>query len=88
MKYPWQTISDVEIAKFNVRANCILPGFINTPMIETVPPKLLERTLKQTSLNRLGTVEDITDLCLFLASSKRSGFITGQGIECSGLLAL
>lgn len=28
-----------ELAKYNIRVNCILPGFIETPMAEAVPEK-------------------------------------------------
>jgi len=77
-----------EVAQFGVRANVILPGFIETPMINTVPEKVLSQ-LKENNLviKRFGSVDDVADLCLFL-SSERSGYITGQAIECSGMISL
>lgn len=78
-----------EVAPFGVRANTILPGFINTPMIETVPHKVQQKIIDHNLfLKRFGTTDDIANLCLFLASETRSGYITGQAIECSGMVSL
>lgn len=39
----------------NFRVNAILPGFIETPMLKTVPDKVLKDFLKMIPLGRLGT---------------------------------
>jgi 3-oxoacyl-[acyl-carrier protein] reductase len=66
-----------------VRANAIAPGFIRTPMTETVPEKILDGIVAKTPLGRMGEPEDIARCALFLASDD-SSFITSQTIRVDG----
>ncbi|MFW6233944.1 MAG: 3-oxoacyl-ACP reductase FabG [Spirochaetota bacterium] len=70
-----------------VRANAVAPGFINTPMIETVPEKVLESIKARTPLKRLGEPQEIANLVLFLSSDLAS-YITGQVVRCDGGLVV
>lgn len=70
-----------------VRANCIAPGFISTPMTDVLPEDVIKGMLERTALGKLGMPEDIANTVLFLASDE-SSYITGQTIEVSGGLAL
>ncbi|MFW8631993.1 beta-ketoacyl-ACP reductase [Vibrio natriegens] len=70
-----------------VRANCVAPGFIETPMTADLPTKVLELMKQKTPLGRMGTAEDITNGVEFLASDK-SSFITGQVLKVDGGLVL
>ncbi|MGY0614652.1 beta-ketoacyl-ACP reductase [Vibrio sp. FJH11] len=70
-----------------VRANCVAPGFIETPMTSDLPVKVLELMKQKTPLGRMGTVEDITNGVEFLASDQ-SSFITGQVLKIDGGLVL
>lgn len=70
-----------------VRANCIAPGFISTPMTDVLPEDVINGMLERTSLGKLGMPEDIANAVLFLASDE-SSYITGQTLEVSGGLAL
>lgn len=70
-----------------VRANCVAPGFIETPMTADLPTKVLELMKQKTPLGRMGTAEDITNSIEFLASDK-SSFITGQVLKVDGGLVL
>ncbi|KAL8608122.1 hypothetical protein ACOMHN_016577 [Nucella lapillus] len=72
-----------ELAKFHIRVNCILPGFIQTPMTDMVPDKVISMILFVTPLQRMGTPEEIADACVFLASEK-SSYITGATLEVTG----
>ncbi|VDI02256.1 17beta-estradiol 17-dehydrogenase / 3alpha(17beta)-hydroxysteroid dehydrogenase (NAD+) [Mytilus galloprovincialis] len=72
-----------EVAKFNIRVNAILPGFIKTPMTEKVPEHLMQITQMLIPMTKLGEPEDIADACVFLASDK-SRYITGATLEVSG----
>ncbi|CAC5395968.1 HSD17B8 [Mytilus coruscus] len=72
-----------ELAKFNIRVNAILPGFIKTPMTEKVPEHLMQITQMLIPMTKLGEPEDIADACVFLASDK-SRYITGATLEVSG----
>lgn len=79
MTYTWS----VELGPKGVRVNAVAPGFTRTPMIETVPEKVIEGIKEKTSLRRLGEPEDIANTYLFLASDE-SAFITGQVIAVNG----
>lgn len=70
-----------------VRANCVAPGFVATPMTENLPEKVLDLMRAKTPLGRMGTPEDITNGVEFLASDKAS-FITGQVLKIDGGLVL
>lgn len=70
-----------------VRANCVAPGFISTPMTDVLPEDVINGMLERTALGKLGMPEDIANTVLFLASDE-SSYITGQTIEVSGGLAL
>ena len=70
-----------------VRANAVSPGYTRTPMIESVPAKVLEPIIARTPLGRLAEIQDIANAVLFLASDE-SAFITGQVLRVDGGLTL
>ena len=72
-----------EFGKKNVRVNAVAPGFIETRMTELLPPAVKEQYMAQIPLNRFGTVDDVVDAVLFLASP-RASYITGQVINVNG----
>ncbi|HRY71670.1 MAG TPA: SDR family oxidoreductase [Spirochaetia bacterium] len=63
-----------------VRANCVSPGYTRTPLIATVPEKVLEPFIAKTPLGRLAEIEDIANAVLFL-SCDESAFVTGQTLR-------
>ena len=72
-----------ELATRNIRVNAVSPGPIDTPMLQAVPEKALERILAGVPLGRAGKVEELSEVVLFLASD-RASYITGQVINCDG----
>ena len=76
-----------EVAYRRIRVNAVLPGFVDTKMAQAVPEPILNAIEKKIPLGRFGDPNDIANLVLFLAS-ERSGYITGECIECSSMLAL
>ncbi|WP_026970597.1 3-oxoacyl-ACP reductase FabG [Aliagarivorans marinus] len=70
-----------------VRANCVAPGFVETPMAKEVPEKILDAIVSKTPLKRLGQPEDIANGVAFLAGDE-SNFITGQTLKIDGGLVL
>jgi 3-oxoacyl-[acyl-carrier protein] reductase len=70
-----------------VRVNAVSPGYARTPMIESVPEKVLEPIIAKTPLGRLAEPLDIANACLFLASDEAC-FITGQVLRVDGGLVL
>lgn len=70
-----------------IRANCVAPGFIETPMTEQLSEEVKAQMAAAVPLNRMGKVEDIANAILFLASDE-SSYITGQVLEVTGGLVL
>ncbi|NJL03460.1 MAG: glucose 1-dehydrogenase [Chloroflexaceae bacterium] len=79
MTYTWS----IELGPKGVRVNAIAPGFTETPMLESVPEKVLDDIRGKTPLRRLAKPEDIANAYLFLASDE-SSFVTGQVIAVNG----
>jgi len=73
-----------EFAKYGIRVNSVLPGFIETRFHEQYStPQRCKEVAKTTPLGRNGTGEDIGNAVLFLASEAAS-FITGEYIAVNG----
>lgn len=75
----------VEFAPHGVRANCIHPGFVDTPMqtVRTSDPAWVEAAVAAIPLGRLGVPRDIANAALFLASDEAS-YITGTELVVDG----
>ncbi len=76
-----------ELSPKGVRVNAVCPGFITTPMLATVPDKVLEDLAAKVPLKRLGQAEEIANTYAFLASDEAS-YINGAVIEVDGGLTL
>ncbi|XP_004535285.1 estradiol 17-beta-dehydrogenase 8 [Ceratitis capitata] len=76
-------IAAKEFGKFGIRVNAILPGFIDTPMVEVVPEKVKQDVLRRCPMGRLGRPEEIAEVIAFLASEK-SSYVNGAAIEVTG----
>lgn len=72
-----------ELARQQITVNAIAPGVIDTEMGRSIPQESVKKMLAQVPLARLGTVEDVVDLALFLCST-HAQFITGQVIHVNG----
>jgi 3-oxoacyl-[acyl-carrier protein] reductase len=73
-----------EFAKYGIRVNSVLPGFIETRFHEQYStPERCKEVAKKTPLGRNGTGEDVANAILFLAS-KSASFITGAYIPING----
>lgn len=72
-----------ELARRNIRANVVAPGYILTEMTEELNEKVLENIKKETPLGRPGNPDEISNVVAFLASSL-SSYITGEVIRVDG----
>ncbi len=66
-----------------IRVNAIMPGLIQTSVLERQAPGRLEQWIEATPLRKLGRPADIANAALFL-SSDEAGHITGQFLYVSG----
>jgi 3-oxoacyl-[acyl-carrier protein] reductase len=72
-----------ELGPKGVRVNAIAPGFIATPILDTIPDHLMQEMKARVPLKRLGKPEEIANVYAFLASDEAS-YINGAVIEVSG----
>ncbi|XP_037650678.1 estradiol 17-beta-dehydrogenase 8 isoform X2 [Sebastes umbrosus] len=72
-----------ELSRFGIRCNCVLPGFISTPMTDKVPEKVISKMTSLVPLGRMGEPAEVADVCAFLASDD-SRYITGASVEVTG----
>ncbi len=72
-----------EMGSRGIRANAIAPGFIVSEMTNALPEAVRDEYIKQIPLRRGGTVDEIANTALYLASDL-SSYVTGQVIAVNG----
>lgn len=76
----------IEWASYGVRVNAVAPGYIKTALVEDLVANGaydLDSIEQRTPMGRLGTVQEVADAAVFLASD-RARFITGQVLGIDG----
>ena len=76
-----------EFASRNIRVNAIAPGFIETEMTARLSEEVIADYAKAIPLNKMGSIRDVANCCVFLASED-SNYITGQTIQVDGGLIM
>ena len=72
-----------ELGPKGIRVNAVAPGFVETPILATIPDKVLGHMRDQVPLHRLGKPEEIANAYAFLASDEAS-YVNGAVLEVSG----
>jgi 3-oxoacyl-[acyl-carrier protein] reductase len=72
-----------ELGPKGVRVNAVAPGFVQTPILGTIPEKVMQQVIDKIPLGRLARPEEIASVYAFLASDDAS-YINGAVIEVSG----
>ena len=72
-----------EVASRNIRVNAICPGFIDTPMTQSMSPLMKTVVVSRTPLGRTAEPREVATTALFLASDD-SSFFTGQWLSPNG----
>jgi 3alpha(or 20beta)-hydroxysteroid dehydrogenase len=78
--------SALELGRFGIRVNSIHPGVIASSMFDQAPPEVrdrYDRLMAQQPIPRMGTVEEVAHLALFLASDE-SSYCTGAQFVIDG----
>lgn len=76
-----------ELSSRGICVNAIAPGFIETEMTKAMPENTLESAKTMIPLGRIGSVDDIASMVVFLASSY-ADYITGQVICVDGGMSM
>ncbi len=76
-----------EIASRGVTANCVAPGFIESPMTDSLSDAQKTQILGQVPLGRLGSGGDVAAACVYLASDE-AAYVTGQTLHVNGGMAM
>jgi 3-oxoacyl-[acyl-carrier protein] reductase len=76
-----------ELGPKGITANVVAPGLIETEMVRSMPPKVLEQFISRVPAGRLGRPEEVAAVYVFLASDLAS-FINGAVVGVDGGLML
>lgn len=77
----------LELIPFGINVNCVAPGLIFTGMTKDLIKKKGKDFIKSIPMARFGTVQEVADSILFLASNE-SSYITGCTIDINGGLLM
>jgi 3-oxoacyl-[acyl-carrier protein] reductase len=69
--------------ELDARGLAVAPGFIETPILSTIPEKVIQMLEDKVPLGRLGRAEEIANTYAWLASDEAS-YVTGAVLEVSG----
>jgi acetoacetyl-CoA reductase/3-oxoacyl-[acyl-carrier protein] reductase len=73
-----------EAARYNVRANAIAPGFINTEMTLAIPEKVRDKITAEIPFRRFGEPDDIAWATAYLLSPVASSYVSGEVLRVNG----
>lgn len=75
----------VELAHRHINVNTVSGGFIDTDALKGFPSyeKMVEEVIRRTPFKRVGNVDDIADVVVFLCT-KKATWITGQVLVVDG----
>ena len=76
-----------EIASRGITANCVAPGFIESPMTDALNEAQRTAILGGVPLGRLGSGADVASACVYLASDE-AAYVTGQTLHVNGGMAM
>ena len=76
-----------ELGPKGIRVNAVAPGFIATPILGSIPEKMMDEMVQRIPLKRMGQPEDIANVYAFLASDE-AAYVNGAVIEVSGGLTV
>lgn len=76
----------IELGRFGVRVNCLLPGYIESDMLAAVPIEKLKSIRKDIPLKRFGKADEVAGAVAWLVSDA-SAYMTGQTLILDGGLS-
>ena len=76
-----------EVASRGITVNCIAPGFIETPMTDSLSDEQKNYLLNRIPAGRLGLPKDVASACVYLAAEEAS-YVNGQTLHVNGGMAM
>ena len=76
-----------ELASRGITVNCVAPGFIASPMTETLPDAQKDALNARIPMGKMGSGADIGAAVVYL-SSREAGYVTGQTLHVNGGMAM
>jgi NAD(P)-dependent dehydrogenase (short-subunit alcohol dehydrogenase family) len=73
----------LEYAEKGIRVNAVGPGYIDTPLLDSLSPKVKAALIELHPIGRLGRSEEVADLVVWLSSDQAS-FVTGAYYPVDG----
>ncbi|OVZ96146.1 SDR family oxidoreductase [Yersinia sp. 2105 StPb PI] len=73
----------LEMGRFGIRVNCLLPGIIDSDMTRNMPTEALKGLRKQIPLRRLGDAQEVARVSAFMIGND-SRYMTGQALVLDG----
>jgi len=72
-----------ELGRKGITVNAVAPGFIATDMTESIPENIANAMKEKIPAHRMGTVDEVANVYLFLASDEAS-YVNGAVISVDG----
>ncbi len=76
-----------EVASRNITVNCVAPGFIASPMTDSLNDKQKDAILTTIPAGRLGSGDEVAASVVYLAS-REAAYVTGQTLHVNGGMAM
>lgn len=77
----------IQYADDGIRVNAVAPGWIDTPLMESLPEGMIDDIIKRTPMGRLGKPEEIGKVVAFF-SSPAASFVTGTILPIDGAYSI
>jgi 3-oxoacyl-[acyl-carrier protein] reductase len=76
-----------EVATRGITVNCVAPGFIESPMTDSLTEAQKAQIMSTIPAARLGQADEIAAACVYLASAE-AAYVTGQTLHVNGGMAM
>lgn len=75
----------VDLARHGIRANCLCPGPVETPLVQALTDAAGRRAWeRRIPMRRFATPAEVGAMAMVLLDPARSGFVTGQAVAVDG----
>jgi 3-oxoacyl-[acyl-carrier protein] reductase len=76
-----------ELGRYGIRVNAVVPGFVATEILQSMPQKVLDGMVARTPIRRMAAPEEVAEVYLWLASEAAS-YVHGAALSVDGGLVV